>query len=852
MQIKIKCPECEKQFIWDEKQLWKKAKCNNCYNIFTVESQEENMDKKNWIYKKNETFKPNKKSFILLHPIFIICLFIFIISFIIFISSSFESNFFSFLVITLILYFLLYIVYKKENYKIKDKQIVYNYWNIFSDNAIELEIDKIVQVSMELWFLQYHIFWTGNIIIQSAWSWNTNINIAHVNEPEKIYKSIQQVMTQNWFHLSKDKLVQEAKPHRLWVMFEIIWWSIWILYVIWNILFFMKENNVLAITLITIILILGFVSAIFKYLDLKRRNYRIYTDSIFFTEWFLSKYYSFLPFENVSDANNKQGFLSKIFWLHDITVSTQWSDNEVKFKNMVYWEKMMENIKYLKDKTILSESQKTEEKNTQENDNEDIGYKNTKEESLDYDKEFVWNYKMDIKKSMVDVFILIIILVIIGMFFPKAIWLLIIFIPIVIAKIIIIKFTNFTLKESSIEKRFSFLTNKHEMFSIEKVTKLDFKESLIDKLFWTCSIVFYSIWSGTNINFKNIKKTPNLYEEIKRKVGIKKQDILKEFDIDFNLKDYVKSEIITIPIVIISILAFAIIWTFQFYAIFGAIILTIIFVLRIIYLTFFYSPERYIQKIYSDVIESISGIIIQTYSYSLIRHIKWITCTKYPLTQTWSIKLNVAWEQVIQTNSWQHIISNIAWKQVIQTNDWQHIISNFIKISFVKNTIKKIDELDYILGKTDLNTETIKEDKPQPANIVVPIWLLLVLLLVGFIFNLSIIIFFNLSIILSIWVIILVISIFAFALWIIFIYIKVQKFKIEKSRIIHSYGIIYKTFHSIRHERIDFVESNQGFLNKIFKNWSVIVYTLWSSAKEMKIVNIKDYTNFYNILKKNK
>jgi membrane protein YdbS with pleckstrin-like domain len=60
-----------------------------------------------------------------------------------------------------------------------------------------------------------------------------------------------------------------------------------------------------------------------KYLDLKRRKYEIFTDSIFYTEGFLTKNYSFLPMEKVTDTENTQSFFSKIFGLHDVVVSSE-------------------------------------------------------------------------------------------------------------------------------------------------------------------------------------------------------------------------------------------------------------------------------------------------------------------------------------------------------------------------------------------------------------------------------------------------------------------------------------------------------------------------------------------------
>jgi membrane protein YdbS with pleckstrin-like domain len=88
-------------------------------------------------------------------------------------------------------------------------------------------------------------------------------------------------------------------------------------------------------------------------LDLSRRKYEVFTDSIYYSEGFLTKNYSFIPMENISDTENEQSFLSKVLGLHDFVISSQGANNKVLFKNMLGGQKMMESIKYLKDKTIM-------------------------------------------------------------------------------------------------------------------------------------------------------------------------------------------------------------------------------------------------------------------------------------------------------------------------------------------------------------------------------------------------------------------------------------------------------------------------------------------------------------------
>ena len=86
------------------------------------------------------------------------------------------------------------------------------------------------------------------------------------------------------------------------------------------------------------------------------------------------------------------------------------------------------------------------------------------------------------------------------------------------------KFYTFIVDKNTIESKYSFLTNKHTTFTIDKITSISFEENLVDKLFKTCTIKFSSIWASQQILFSNIKKEENLETEILEKIWLKKWD----------------------------------------------------------------------------------------------------------------------------------------------------------------------------------------------------------------------------------------------------------------------------------------------------------------------------------------
>ncbi len=850
---KINCPKCNKEYEIDSKLEWKKVKCSECWNIFVldfsknddieieekdeikneekievqegkeiIESKSEEIKDDKVIKEENKSIekeddiviKPNKKSYILLGSPILLFSIITII--------AFFMNMWIWLLLlwfTAAIYYWFNIKFKKEEYILSDRKIIYNYWNLFSDNSIEVQLDKITEVRSILWFIQYKIFWTWNLRIKTAWSDNSAIYLRNIDSTMDIYDNVQVRMRKNGFHLLKDKLVQTAKPHWLWIVWEIFWKIIanfFIVFVLfWNLITELSNWSItsgwILIILPTILFIIVMVLIIIvSYLDLKRRQYDVYTDSIFYTEWFLTKHYAFLPMESVADTENTQSFFSKIFWLHDVVVSSEWSNNKVSFKNMLDWEQMMKNIKYLKDNIIMWEKDvlKWEEKSI----NSLIWFKDKIEKPLDYDKSFKWEYKMSMLKSLI--------LTLPSIVFPPA------FVAVIIIQIIRVKFTTFLVEESSIEKKFEFLSKKHNSFSVEKITWVIIKESLLDKLLWTCSISFWSIGSSSNITFSNIKKSEDLEKNILAKVWVKLEEDKKSLPINFSFINYIKSNIWATLFFILLFFVLILVSIFineinLVFVLLGLIPFFVIFILIFIYKIFYYKSSRFIQHISNDYIESISGIFFVSKYYIMFRNIKWMKSMKYPLTNTWTLIFNVSWEQSVETK----------WKK------WFSIISNSVKIPFVSNVFDTHSYFDNILNESKIDTNLLTKSKQDVWNSIFLISILAIIIWAV-----------SLWIDLIVWIALSIF--FLIIIWLVIWIIKVKYYNFEKDRVLFWSWIIYKRRQSILYSKFNFIEKNQGFINKIFKNGIVKIYTLWSWRVEMLLKDIDNFKDIYELLKK--
>ncbi len=833
MKIQTHCTHCHKEYSLNFELIGRKAKCSQCWEEFIIQedtnSQPENTEKKVVEKSPDLELKPNKMSFMVLHNWGIIVFFVALIT--LFINIYIWGIL---LLLTILSYYFRFVTYKKSFFTLTDRKIIYKTGTILTDNTVEINLDKITLVKSRLGFIQNKLFKTGWLLVKTAGSNNSKVHFFHINETMKTYEELQSRMKKNGFHLQKDQLVQIAKPHALGVFWELwakilstglivlyfVWWAFDSLSELWEFSFISHFVNV-AIVLYALVAVLTFT---LSYLDLKRRKYEVFSDSIFYSEWFLTKNYAFIPMENISDTQNTQSFLSKVLWIHDVEISSGWANNKVVFKNMLWGEKMMESIKYLKDKTIMwTKDEIAWEVKKQSL----INFKDKIEEPLDFDRDFTGEYKMNIARSMAGIMFMVLVLSPLLFIAWEALFIIfIVIIPAIIKSAISIIATKFQVTGSSVEYKYDFLTHKQNSFSVEKITKVTIIETLIDKLFKTCTIKFYSIGSGSAIVFKNIKKTDDLYEKLLAKVWIYTSDEHKSLPTKFNIIEYIKAHIFSSIFVVLLVIFFGILSIYHIVLTWLAVLILVLFFWFIGYKKLFYSQKFYQNKLFKQFIQLNTWILIQSSEFALYRHIKSTHSTKNVATQVGNISLNVAGEQIQDTKS----------RKKIELS--QIFSSNSIVLDYVVNAQSVVDAFDTIFLAEKVDSTELLSSKQDIKNTIV---LALPLAIIWFLF-----LGFSTNYIIVLCIFLIFSLIFACIIW----YIKTIKYSFQNHRILFSSWIFYKKILSIPYIRFNFIENDTGFVNKICKNGNVWIFTIWSGKKELNIKNISNYSQVYDLMNK--
>ena len=318
------------------------------------------------------------------------------------------------------------VMYRKTEYELGVSKLTIRSGTPFSDSSTDIDFDKITELTARLGFWEQVFFKTGSLHVSTGGM--GKVVLTNLDSPLENYEKIQDYMRDNGFHLQKDSLVQEARPHILAVVFELMSYIFAILVFVFYTLVQMGslENlrkldlaeflakNIFWVGLIVLVVI---ILATLRYLDLRKRVYLVFTDAITYEEGFFTKNYSVLPMEKVADTDNRQGLISKIFGLHDIIISSEGSGNQVIFSNMIDGEKMLANIKYLKNSISLGEkkSEITTDDANQNSENASIGYKNIVDREIRYNEHFTANFKMNLKRTFLGAMVAIIFVTIISL-----------------------------------------------------------------------------------------------------------------------------------------------------------------------------------------------------------------------------------------------------------------------------------------------------------------------------------------------------------------------------------------------------------------------------------------------------
>ncbi|HLP79100.1 MAG TPA: PH domain-containing protein, partial [Acidobacteriota bacterium] len=209
------------------------------------------------------------------------------------------------------------------------------------------------------------------------------------------------------------------------------------------------------------------------------------------------------------------------------------------------------------------------------------------------------------------------------------------------------------------------------------------------------------------------------------------------------------------------------------------------------------------------------GVIFESFGYTTYDALKDTKTIQYPFTDVGTLKLDIAGEILVGSGK------------------NQQLLSNSFDIHYVENISLKDDFQDLVM-EYGIQKALAKPVVEQPR---------LITCTESFAVNLV-------PVIIVCIVIFPLLLVLPFILAILAWHVSTRSYWIEQDRVVMRSGIFFVSQTSILFEKMDFIQTKENFIDKMFGTGSVVINTVGSSAPEFVLKNVKNYQEFHALVKK--
>ena len=718
------------------------------------------------------------------------------------------------------------VAYRKERYQIHDSRVICHRGGLVSDQTTELEIRNITHVKLKLPWLRFKFFGVGDVIVQTAGNAKPVV-MRVIPEPEAVYAGLRERMRKNGYDLTQQQLLHEEKPALIGILgecFVVLVASLMAGSIGLPAAFGFKEgvshgvknpaieSTFLVLVGLGVLGLLAFV--IVRFLDLRRRTYRVYNDVVVYDEGFLTRENAFIPYENIADANTKCSFFDQIFSLYDVQISCQGSGSEIKFRRLRNGVALSAVIDQL---VVLARQKKQKPAARSSAADPALASRDrprrTEPETMPMEETLVGDFKMDAMRTLLPLLLLLPIV---------PLW-----IVATIQAVIRLTCTQYSVRPGSLRHSYRFLTVLDREFAYDKITGLVIKQNLLDRMFGTMTLRFWSVGSGKPLEFTHVHGNQLNLPALMRQAGIPAASPEPyQAEASFGILTWLRSRLKYLPLWLLFAagIVFAAIQIDEVAIYYLLAVPVLVGIGTCFHAMFYYSRQRL--RFHDHHIEAEQGIIAKRRYYARYSNVKRIKTTRYPGGGEGELEIFVAAEEEIgQLVQQQQQAKN-------QPRMMKHCSFTTGFLPAVSNKGLLLD--DILCGRVDPAPQAVAAE-PLEVLLEAPrsVGNALVKLLLF-------------SIVLFPMIVLLPFTIPATV-----IRVKRWRYRIEAARIVMSWGIFYRSETSILLDRVDSLQQSQGPLNKLFRNGNIRIMTAGSSKPDLNIIDSSAYLRMAEIIREN-
>jgi len=715
---------------------------------------------------------------------------------------------------------------EKERYTFLPERLRCRSGGLLSERLTELEVRNITHVKLRLPWLRYKLLRVGDVLVESAGSGGSEIAMRSVRDPEAVYGQLRELMQKNGFRLRQDELLHEEKPAIIGVITETFGIAfgaaVGVAYTLGGLIAAIStdaEYAWVAVSVTGSLALVTFARLVVHFLDLRRRTYRVYEDTIVYEEGFLTRDNAFIPAENLSDSGTTRSLLDRILGLYNVNISCQGSGSEIRFRRLARGAELAEVVDRLVDGFGDLAGSRTDEAPASSE------TKATHDEPAKVDSSarpdatepprastrahWTADLRMNTWRALVP-YVAACVLMIPGIPF----W-----IFGMVEAAIRASATRYSVRSGSIKSRFTFITSNEREFTNDKITGLVVKEGPFDRLLSTVQLQLWSIGSARPLDLKHIKRDTLDLPALLSQLGMPESEptvtVSASFSLGAMLRGHLFSSMLLMLTMVASMLLAALV---DRWFVLGAVLVWAAWVVATARATLYAKRQRL--RFGRTRIEAHRGILWREHIYAQLSNVKKLELTRFPGGDVGRVRFFVAGERRIGQQ--QNGLLSLADPKSAQRGmiPYQFTLEYIDHIE--ANTRSFSELLEGRSASPDLaqSSAVLMESRPALSNSMTLAVLVSVLLTP-------------------------LVALLPLTLPFIALVLRRRQYRIEAERVVYTSGVLYRTHTSIAFNRIDAIRHEQGALNKLFKNGNVILLTAGSSKPDLVLRDLPDYEAFY-------
>jgi len=687
---------------------------------------------------------------------------------------------------------------------------------LFSDEATEFDLRNITHVKLKLPWLRYKFFRVGDVIVETAGTAKPMVMRA-IHEPETIYAQMRERMKANGYDLTHRELLHEEQPALIGVIVECLGLMgssvVLFLFLFASVTKAYEEPRiplagVFVTVLLLIILLNVIIFVILRFMDLRRRTYRVFNDVVVYDEGFLTRQHAFIPYENIADSNTRRTLADQILGLYDVHVSCQGSSSEIKFRRL----KDGINLSDAIDRLVSSAGKKPKpgKRHSTEDSAGSVPKRSRKAEpdALPTASIRMAEYRIHAVRLLVPQLFLLPV-------FP--LWIIA-----MLNSLIRLASTRYYVRPDSLRHSYKFLRVDEREFSYEKITGIVIKRNLWDKMFDTMTLKFWSIGSGKTLEFAHVHRSHVDLPALMRQVGIPEaSEDACEVTADFGLLTWLRARLGVVVLLVLFTAAIAVTASQVDEMIYLLLAVPVLIsIIGFVHARLYFARQRL--RFHEHHVEAEQGVISKSIYHVRYKNVKRISATRYPGGEEGSLKIYVAGEEQV-------------YAQQTQTKGR---IPMMRQCSFTSGMLPNAGEsgrlLDDILsGRVEPSataipaerSDVLLESKRSVGTAIAALLLVSILL-------------FPLIVLLPVTIPLTIIR------------VKRWRYRVEEARVVVSSGVLFRDETSVLLDRVDSLQQSQGPLNKIFRNGKVSIMTAGSSKPDLLLIDTPEYLALYGEIRR--